>query len=239
MPLVPNEESGIKVLYEDNHVLAVAKPVNVPTQEDASGDPDLLTLLKQDLKIRHQKPGNVFLGLIHRLDRPVGGAMIFAKTSKAASRLSEAVRSRSFRKLYAAVVHGSPRGQSGRLEHYLLKDPRTNTVQTVKPGTPGAKQALLEYRVVGEKNGLSLILVELHTGRPHQIRVQMQSIGCPLYGDQKYGAQVNRPGQQLALWSLLAGAPHPVSKEPLLFRSLPPRQFPWSEWPEAVYEEAH
>ncbi|MFB5265425.1 RluA family pseudouridine synthase [Paenibacillus enshidis] len=238
MSHVPNEESGIKVLYEDNHVLAVEKPVNIPTQEDASGDPDMLTLLKQDLKIRHQKPGNVFLGLVHRLDRPVGGAMIFAKTSKAASRLSEAVRSRSFRKLYAAVVHGSPGAQSGRLEHDLLKDPRTNTVRAVKPGTPGAKQALLDYKVVGEKDGLSLILVELHTGRPHQIRVQLQSIGCPLYGDQKYGATVNRPGQQLALWSLLAGAPHPVSKEPLSFRSVPPRQFPWSEWPEEVYEEA-
>ncbi|WP_025680136.1 RluA family pseudouridine synthase [Paenibacillus massiliensis] len=228
--------SGISVLYEDNHVLAVEKPVNVPTQEDASGDPDLLSLLKEDLKIRHQKPGNVFLGLIHRLDRPVGGAMIFAKTSKAASRLSEAVRSRSFHKRYLAVVHGKPAPQ-GRLKDYLLKDSRTNMVQVVRPSQPGAKEAILDYQTLGHANGLSLLLVELHTGRPHQIRVQLSNIGCPLYGDQKYGQQLNKPGQQLALWSLEAGAPHPITKEPMLFRSMPPLAFPWNEWPAQLYED--
>jgi 23S rRNA pseudouridine1911/1915/1917 synthase len=229
-------QPDIPVLYEDNHVLAVVKPVNVPTQEDASGDPDLLSLLKEDLKIRHGKPGNVFLGLVHRLDRPVGGAMIFAKTSKAASRLSEAVRSRSFRKMYAAVLNGVPSAPQGRLTHHLLKDSRTNTVQAVRSGTAGAKEAILDYRVLGQAGGLSLVQIELHTGRSHQIRVQMQAIGCPLYGDQKYGGSLSRPGQQLALWSLLAGAPHPVSKEDMSFRSLPPAQFPWNEWPEALYE---
>ncbi|MGM1020455.1 MAG: RluA family pseudouridine synthase [Bacillota bacterium] len=229
-------QPNIPVLYEDNHVLAVVKPVNVPTQEDASGDPDLLSLLKEDLKIRHNKPGNVFLGLVHRLDRPVGGAMIFAKTSKAASRLSESVRGRSFRKMYAAVLNGVPAASQGRLTHHLLKDSRTNTVQAVRPGTAGAKEAILEYRVLGQADGLSLVQIELHTGRSHQIRVQMQAIGCPLYGDQKYGGSLSRPGQQLALWSLLAGAPHPVSKEHMSFHSFPPAQFPWSEWPKSLYE---
>lgn len=229
-------EPNIPVLYEDNHVLAVVKPVNVPTQEDASGDPDLLSLLKEDLKIRHNKPGNVFLGLVHRLDRPVGGAMIFAKTSKAASRLSESVRGRHFRKMYTAVLNGIPAAPQGRLTHYLLKDSRTNTVRAVRPGTAGAKEAILEYRVLGQKDGLSLVQIKLHTGRSHQIRVQMQAIGCPLYGDQKYGGSLSRPGQQLALWSLLAGAPHPISKEDMSFHSLPPVQFPWSGWPVSLYE---
>lgn len=232
-----DDRAKIPVLFEDNHVLAIEKPINVPTQADASGDPDLLSLLKEDLKIRHNKPGNVFLGLVHRLDRPVGGAMIFAKTSKAASRLSESVRNRSFHKRYVAVLNGVPAASQGRLVHHLLKDSRTNIVQCVQAGSEGAKEAILDYRVLGQANGLTLVQVELHTGRSHQIRVQMQAIGCPLYGDQKYGQAVSRPGQQLALWSIVAGAPHPVSKEDMWFYSLPPVQFPWSEWPLEMYSE--
>lgn len=222
---------SMRILYEDNHLLAVEKPVNVPTQEDASGDPDMLTLLKEDLKERYQKPGNVYLGLVHRLDRPVGGAMIFAKTSKAASRLSEAVRSRQFEKVYLAVVHGIPDAKQGRLTDYLLKDERTNTVSVVPKGTPGSKEAILDYRVLGTAQGLSLVRVELHTGRSHQIRVQFSHLGCPLYGDQKYGADKNKPGQQISLWSSYIGVPHPTSKEPIELNSTPPEQFPWNLWP--------
>lgn len=225
------------ILFEDNHLLGIEKPVNVPTQEDASGDPDLLNLLKEDLKQRYQKPGNVYLGLVHRLDRPVGGAMIFAKTSKAASRLAEAVRSRRFSKTYVAVVHGAPPQRQGRLTDTLLKDERTNTVSVVPAGTPGGKEARLDYKVLGvaAEERLSLVQVELHTGRPHQIRVQMSRIGCPLYGDQKYGAALNKPGQQIALWSLYVGFPHPVGKQPVDLISLPPRQFPWQLWEERIY----
>ncbi|WP_433946524.1 RluA family pseudouridine synthase [Paenibacillus sp. SN-8-1] len=234
-----NEHSTIPILYEDNHLLGIIKPVNVLSQEDASGDPDLLTILKKDLKERYQKPGNVYLGLVHRLDRPVGGAMIFAKTSKAASRLSEAVRSRSFNKTYLAVVHGSPADSSGRLEDTLLKDERTNTVRVVPKGTSGGKHAILDYRVLGQlTNGLSLIQVELLTGRSHQIRVQLSHMGCPLYGDQKYGAKVNKPGQQLALWSAYVGFPHPITKEPVTLVSTPPDEFPWSHWPRSLYDQA-
>ncbi|MDO7904984.1 RNA pseudouridine synthase [Paenibacillus sp. JX-17] len=228
----------IPVLYEDNHVLAVVKPVNVPTQEDATGDPDLLTLLKADLKDRHHKPGNVFLGLVHRLDRPVGGAMIFAKTSKGASRLSESVRSHALEKEYAAVIHGHPARSEGMLRHYLLKDTRTNNVSSVPSGTAGAKEAVLEYRVIAQSDKHSLVHVKLHTGRSHQIRVQMKEIGCPLYGDQKYGTSLNKPGQQLALWSMIAGAPHPTMREPMRFISLPPRQYPWDQWETEIYERA-
>lgn len=226
------------ILFEDNHLLGVVKPVNVPVQEDSTGDPDMLTLLKEDLKERYQKPGNVFLGLVHRLDRPVGGAMIFAKTSKAASRLSESVRNRSFRKVYLTVVHGKPPALSARLQDTLLKDPGTNTVTVVRPGTPGAKDAILDYTVLGSADGFSLLKVELLTGRPHQIRVQLSHAGCPLYGDQKYGARVNRPGWQIALWSTVVGFPHPVSRSEVVLTSLPPSSHPWNLWTPEIQKQA-
>lgn len=218
----------VPILFEDNHVLGVSKPVNIPSQEDATGDPDMLTILKQDIKDRYNKPGNVYLGLVHRLDRPVGGAMVFAKTSKAASRLSESVRNRSFRKRYVAVVHGIPAKTSGRLVDMLYKDVRTNTVHVTSKGTDGAKEAILDYNVLHSAEDYSLVLIELHTGRPHQIRVQLSHAGHPLFGDQKYGNKVNKAGQQIALWSILVGFPHPVSKEDITIRSMPPSVYPWS-----------
>lgn len=224
--------STIPILYEDNHLLGIVKPVNVPTQEDASGDPDLVNILKQDIKERYNKPGNVYVGLVHRLDRPVGGAMIFAKTSKAASRLSETVRSRSFRKVYLAVVHGTLSSPQGRLHDMLLKDPKTNTVSVVARGTAGAKEAILDYKVIGTSGSLSLVQVELLTGRSHQIRVQFSHAGYPLYGDQKYGRGVNKVGQQIALWSVFVGFPHPVTKEEVTLISTPPSQYPWDLWPQ-------
>ncbi|MBP1155325.1 MULTISPECIES: RluA family pseudouridine synthase [unclassified Paenibacillus] len=220
----------IHVLYEDNHVIVVIKPPNVPTQEDDSRDPDMLTLIKADLKERHQKPGNVFLGLVHRLDRPVGGVMVFAKTSKAASRLSDAVRTRSIRKEYTAVLHNRPAQPQGTLKHHLLKDTKTNRVAVVPQSNPGAKEAILDYRVLGHQDGLSLVQVKLHTGRPHQIRVQFAEIGCPLVGDQRYGGRSAQQGQQIALWSTLLGFEHPVTKESLSFSSHPPKAYPWNLW---------
>ncbi|OZB94948.1 RluA family pseudouridine synthase [Paenibacillus sp. XY044] len=234
MSRADGQDNRIPILYEDNHLLGIVKPVNVPTQEDASGDADLVSLLKEDIKIRYNKPGNVFVGLVHRLDRPVGGAMVFAKTSKAASRLSETVRSRKFRKIYAAVVHGKLPAPKGSLKDFLLKDAKTNTVSVVKPGTTGAKEALLDYEVIAEADRYSLVKVELHTGRSHQIRVQMSHAGCPLYGDQKYGSGLNKPGQQIALWSVIVGVPHPVTKEEIVLTSLPPSEHPWNLWPEAI-----
>ncbi|MRN53292.1 RluA family pseudouridine synthase [Paenibacillus monticola] len=230
--------SAFEVLYEDNHLLGIVKPVNIPVQEDASGDMDLLNLLKEDVKVRFNKPGNVFMGLVHRLDRPVGGAMVFAKTSKAASRLSESVRTHSFHKVYLTVVHGMPSSAQGRLTDTLLKDATSNTVTVVRKGTPGGKEAILDYTVLGTSEGFSLLKIDLLTGRSHQIRVQLSSIGCPLYGDQKYGASVNRPGQQIALWSALVGFPHPVSKEQIELISLPPQNYPWNLWPQEMQKQA-
>lgn len=226
--------SSIPVLFEDNHILVVVKPVNMPTQEDESRDPDLLSVLKADLKVRHQKPGNVYLGLVHRLDRPVGGVMVFAKTSKSASRLSDAVRTRHLDKTYVAVVHGKPKQPQATLVHWLLKDTKTNTVHVVLEGQAGAKEAILDYQTIASTDGLSLIKVKLHTGRSHQIRVQLAAVGCPLYGDQRYGSGLNKPGQQLALWSTELSFDHPTLKESLRFRSLPPEQHPWFLWSESI-----
>lgn len=227
---------SIPVLYEDNHLLVVEKPVNMPTQEDDSKDPDLLSALKEDIKLRHNKPGNVFLGLVHRLDRPVGGVMVFAKTSKSASRLSDLIRTRAFGKTYVAVVHGKPKMPSGRLVHYLVKDARTNMVSSVPKGAAEAKEAILDYAVIGSGEGFSLVRVELQTGRPHQIRVQFASIGCPLFGDQRYGTRTSVPGQQIALWSVKLAFEHPTLKEPLAFLSVPPRDYPWALWEPRVFE---
>lgn len=221
---------NIPILFEDNHLLVVEKPVNVPVQADSSGDPDLLTLLKADLKTRYEKPGNVYLGLVHRLDRPVGGTIVFAKTSKAASRLSDMFRRHTPKRLYLAVVHGTPKHKSGELVHYLHKDKRKNKVASVSPDHPEGKKAILTYKVLETWNGFSLLAVKLHTGRPHQIRVQLSSIGHPLFGDQKYGAHLTRPGQQLALWAHTLAFEHPVRKEPVGVQSAPPKHHPWNVW---------
>jgi 23S rRNA pseudouridine1911/1915/1917 synthase len=229
---------SIPILYEDNHIIVVVKPVNMPSQADPSGDLDLLTAVKEDIKERYQKPGSVYVGLVHRLDRPVGGAMVFAKTSKAASRLSESVRSRSMDKEYLAVVHGRPAADSDRLTHYLWKDSSKNKVFAVRKNHKLAKEAVLDYKLLGSKDGFSLVQIKLHTGRTHQIRVQMAEIGCPLYGDQKYGAHLNRPGQQTALWSILLAFDHPTKDERLSLNSLPPRDHPWNLWEQELYSQA-
>lgn len=220
--------SEIKVIYEDNHIIAVEKLVNIPTQKDESGDIDMLSLVKEYIKEKYNKPGNVYLGLVHRLDRPVGGAMVFAKTSKAASRLSEQVRTREFKKTYLAVVSGVPENKTGTLKDFLIKDKNTNISRITDSSEEGAKEAVLEYSVLKSKDGLSFVKVNLHTGRSHQIRVQFAGIGHPLYGDQKYGLAINKVGQQIALWSYEIKLVHPVMKEEISFKSIPGNRYPWN-----------
>lgn len=222
---------NIPILYEDNHLLVVEKPVNIPVQEDNSGDKDLLNILKEDIKIRFQKPGNVYLGLVHRLDRPVGGVMVFAKTSKAASRLSDVIRKDQLDRKYLAVVRGVPKKKKATLEHYLYKDTKKNKVYAVSADHKEAKKAVLDYEVISSEEGLSLLSVRLHTGRSHQIRVQLSTAGFPLYGDQKYGQHVNRTGQQIALWANLLEFPHPTTKELVRVQSDPKNEYPWNLWP--------
>ncbi len=219
---------SINIIYEDNHLFVVEKPVNVPVQQDSTNDPDMLTLLKEDIKKRYQKPGNVFLGLVHRLDRPVGGVMVFAKTSKAASRLSDQIRRRALKKKYLAVVHGNIKNSSGEYRHFLHKNNKENIVYVVDKNTVGAKEAVLDYMVLDYKDGLSLVEVNLITGRPHQIRVQFSATGNPLFGDQKYGSSFSKPGQQIALWACEISFVHPTRKEEMKFISKPKSIHPWS-----------
>lgn len=220
----------IDILYEDNHLLVVSKPVNIPVQQDRSNDLDLLTILKQDIKERYNKPGNVYLGLIHRLDRPVGGAIVFAKTSKAASRLSNELRKRQFKRSYLAVVRGQVRKKHAILKHYLVKNNRKNIVYVTNEEDERAKQAILNYKRIASNEDLSLLSVELETGRPHQIRVQLSHIGHPIYGDQKYGSQINKRGEQIALWSYRVQFKHPTKKEVINIISPPPKLYPWNRW---------
>lgn len=218
------EEAAACVLYEDNHLLVVRKPVNVPVQADASGDDDLFSAMKRYIKEKYQKPGEVYLGLVHRLDRPVGGAMVFARTSKAAQRLTEQVKTRRMGRTYWAVVRGDPL-KEGTLRHFLLKNERTNTTAAVPEGTPGAREAVLDYRVLGRREGLALCEIHLRTGRSHQIRVQFSSSGWPLWGDARYGN--GRPGEQIALWGRYLDLEHPTQKTPMHFDCPPPEVPPF------------
>lgn len=218
----------MKVLYEDNHLLVVEKPVNVPTQADRSKDLDLLSMAKSYIKEKYQKPGNVFLALVHRLDRPVGGCLVFAKTSKAASRLSNELRLNRFDRVYYAVVHGHLEKSSGQLLDYLYKDREKNISYVVDKNHDQAKKAILHYKVLDQSDHLSLVKVELETGRSHQIRFQLAHLGHPLYGDQKYGQAYNKPGQQIALWAYLLGFKHPTKDEKIQVTSLPEDQYPWN-----------
>ncbi|MGI6315126.1 MAG: RluA family pseudouridine synthase [Christensenellales bacterium] len=211
-------DAVIPVLYEDNHLLAVVKPAGVPVQEDSSGDADLLTLLKAYIKEKYRKPGAVYLGLIHRLDRPVGGVMVFARTSKAAARLSAAIREGRTEKEYLCVCLGEPAG--GVYEDWLLKDGKTFSSRSVPPDTPGGKPARLTLAPLQTREGLTLCRVTLATGRSHQIRVQCASRGTPLWGDQRYNPSV-RPGQDIALFCVRMTVPHPVKKEAITFTASP------------------
>ncbi len=221
------EQIKVPVIFEDNHIIVVEKPVNIPVQADNTKDIDMLTLIKQDIKERYNKPGEVYLGLVHRLDRPVGGVMVFARTSKAASRLSDQIRTRSFKKTYLAVVHGKPTKSEGSLVDWLLKDSRTNMVSVVPKSTPDAKEAILDYKVLDSKEGFSLLEIQLHTGRPHQIRVQLANMGHVLYGDQRYGVKVNKPGQQIALWAHKVAFLHPTQKDERIYLCNTPDWEPW------------
>src|SRR5690625_7688655 len=169
------KEMKIPIIYEDNHLLVIEKPVNMPVQADKSGDKDVLSSLKQFIKVRDQKPGNVYLALVHRLDRPVGGAIVFAKTSKAASRLSDMIRRRVIDRTYLTVVHGTPKKANDKLEHYLWKDGRQNKVFVKSANHPKAKKAILTYEVLDSKEGFSLLSVRLET-RSEERRVGKECI---------------------------------------------------------------
>ena len=229
------------ILYEDNHLLAVIKQPGLLSQADATGDPDLLTLLKEDLKRRYQKQGNVYLGLVHRLDRPVGGVMVLARTSKAASRLSEQIRQGKMEKDYLAVVRGCVPGTGGVLRGRLLKDRKTNVSRlagSIAGGDPETgKFSHLQYRVVhiSKETGMSLLLIRLGTGRAHQIRLLCAEAGWPVAGDRKYGTEgltvrERRMGRDPALWAYRLSLAHPVGGRLMCFSAYPPAILPWTQF---------
>ncbi len=202
----------LDVIYEDNHLLVVNKPANVPMQEDSSKDLDLLSLAKNYLKEKYNKPGNVYLGLVHRLDRPVSGVCVFAKTSKAASRLSKQVSEHTLKKEYLAVVYDNNLKDEDIFKDKLLKDTKRNLVKV----DPNGKDSSLDYVVLNRKDNLALVKVNLHTGRSHQIRVQFSSRNHPLWGDQKYNKQA-KVGEQIALHAYRLTFKHPTTNETLAF----------------------
>lgn len=211
----------IKILYEDNHIIVVVKPVNILVQADITKDVDMLTLIKKYLKEKYNKPGNVYLGLVHRLDRPVGGVMVLAKTSKAAARLSEMIRNSSFKKTYLAVVCGNLKG-NGEFVDNIVNDEFKVSIDT------SGKLSKLKYQVVASAQNLSLVKINLITGRKHQIRAQFAYHGYPLWGDQKYNDNAHS-GEQIALWAVNIKFKHPVRDEIMNFTSLPNlEKYPWS-----------
>ncbi len=218
------------VIFEDNHVIVVVKPQNIPTQLDESNDLDMLTMVKNYIKEKYDKPGNVYLGLVHRLDRPTGGLMVFAKTGKSASRLSEQLASGEMTKKYLAVVNGVVSKNSEKLVNYLKKNAKTNTVAVVPELTTGAKRAELEYEVLERREKVSLVSLNLFTGRSHQIRVQMKHIGHPVYGDVRYGGDILAKGHNLALWAYELSFNHPITKQKMTFKCTPPDIVPWTNF---------
>ena len=217
----------MKIIYEDNHIIVVEKMPNIPSQGDKTGDTDMLTIIKEYLKEKYNKPGNVYLGLIHRLDRPVGGVMVFAKTSKAAARLSEQVRNKELKKKYLVIVNGKLDKERDILEDYLLKNERNNLSKVVKEGTKNSKFASLDYEVIkyNEETNLSVLKINLHTGRHHQIRVQLSSRNHSIYGDQKYGTRGR--GKQIALWAYSLTIKHPITKKEMTFEDYPEKIGSW------------
>ena len=212
----------INIIYEDNHLLVVEKPINIPVQEDSTKDENLLDILKKYIKEKYNKSGNVYLELVHRLDRPVGGIMVFARTSKAASRLSEQIRNKTFKKVYNAVVIGNI-NDKGTLKDKLLKDEKNNIVTVDEKG----KEAILNYNKISNKDNMSLVEINLETGRSHQIRVQFSHYGYPLYGDNKYNKNA-KVGEQIALFAKRIEFIHPTTKEILKFELDLPNRYPFN-----------
>jgi 23S rRNA pseudouridine1911/1915/1917 synthase len=219
----------IEVVYEDNHLIALHKPAGWLVQEDESEDTPLVEWAKAYIKERYKKPGDVFLHPTHRLDRPVSGLVLFARTSKALARMSEIFHDRKIEKTYLAVVERRPQELQGHLEHYLVKDEAKNIVTAYnKPRYKTSKKAVLDYRLIGEIGNHYLLEVKPLTGRPHQIRVQLAKMGCPIRGDLKYGAKYPNADGRIHLHAYALSFVHPVKKEPTTIVVYPPNEQIWN-----------
>ena len=208
----------INIVYEDNHVIVAVKPPNMLSQADKTKDADILSQVKEYIRVKYKKPGNVYVGLVHRLDRPVGGLMVFARTSKAAARLSAQMREHAMGREYLCVTEGQVKDKF-TLINYLMQNERMNRVMVCDADERGAQEAILHGHCLARKNGTSLCSLRLETGRKHQIRVQMKEMGAPLWGDHRYGHGI--PGQQIALWGYKLTFEHPTTKNIMTFQHLP------------------
>ena len=221
----------LKILYEDNHLIAVNKPPGLLVHSDKTRDRPLADLVKAYVKKKYNKPGEVFLGVVHRLDRPASGVTVFARTSKALERMNRLFKERQIKKTYWAIIAKRPDPLSGRLEHFILKDHKKNKVKVFDSNksarSKNAKPAQLDYNLIGGLGNHYLLEINLHTGRPHQIRAQLAKIGCPIRGDVKYGFPTANEDKSILLHCREMSFIHPVKKEPLNIRAQPPDHQSW------------
>ena len=215
------------VVYEDNHIIVVNKTASEIVQADKTGDTPLSETVKQYLKEKYQKPGNVFLGVTHRLDRPVSGLVIFAKTSKALTRLNEMFRTGGVKKTYWAIVKNPPKEPEGELTHFLVRNEKQNKSYAYDKEVPNSKKAVLDYRLIGRSENYYLLEVDLKTGRHHQIRCQLAKMGCPIKGDLKYGSPRSNPDGSICLHARKVRFVHPVSKEQIVLEAPLPEGNLW------------
>lgn len=220
----------MKILYEDNHLIAVRKRVGDIVQGDKTGDVPLSDMVKNYLKDKYQKPGNVYLGVVHRLDRPVSGVVLFSKTSKALPRLNKMfAEHKGVKKTYLAIVVNKPAQPQGTLTHWLTRNEKQNTARAYDREVPGSKKAVLDYRLVAQSERYFLLEIELHTGRHHQIRCQLSKIGCPIRGDLKYGAPRSNPDGGISLHAWRLELEHPVSHQNITIDAPLPEERLWQE----------
>lgn len=216
-----------RILYEDNHLIVINKLPSEIVQGDKTGDLPLSEEVKQYLKKKYNKPGNVFTGVIHRLDRPVGGVVVFAKTGKALSRMNELVKNREIKKTYWAIVKNKPRETEAVLSHFLLRNEKKNKSFVSNKKQENSKEAILTYRLMASSKDYHLLEVDLKTGRHHQIRAQLAAIGCPIKGDLKYGYSRSNKDASISLHARSVSFEHPVKKEPLTVIANPPDDVLW------------
>ncbi|WP_448520521.1 RluA family pseudouridine synthase [Rhodoflexus sp.] len=216
------KSSSFTIIYEDNHLLVVNKQSGIPSQGDLTGDLAITDYAKEYFRKKYNKPGNIFCGLVHRLDRPVSGVMILAKTSKALARMNEIFRSRQVQKTYLAISSRKPETDSGKLVHWLTKNPKTNISRAHVQEVKNSDRAELDYRLAAVIGDKSLIEVKPLTGRGHQIRVQLAAMGCPIWGDAKYGSKVQDSPGTICLHAYSISFEHPIQKMPITFTAPPP-----------------